>query len=69
MTLPNAPLQYLAGVFSLWKAALEQADLDNHKKLRDIEVGKGCRLILVDTVTGTRYAATVASGAWVLTAL
>ena len=69
MNLPSIPEKYDPAQQAQTRAGIEEADAANHKKFRDIEVGKACRLILVDTVTGTRYAATVASGAWVLTAL
>ncbi len=69
MNLPSIPTKYDPTQQAQTRAGLEEADAANHKKFRDIEVGKGCRLILVDTVTGTRYAATIASGAWALSAL
>ncbi|AUQ64431.1 hypothetical protein [Phaeobacter inhibens] len=40
---------------------IEQADRDNHKRGKDIEVG-AARLILTDTVTEQRYALRIASG-------
>lgn len=51
------------------RGALEEADRQNHKLGRDIEVGASCRVIFKDTVTSARYALTVASGALTLTAL
>jgi len=52
-----------------WRQAVRDADDANHKRDTDIELGRGRRLILTDTVTGTRYALTVASGALSLTAI
>ena len=47
---------------------IERADRQNHKKNRDVEIGNG-RLILKDTVTGTRYNVTIVSGTLTLTSL
>lgn len=52
-----------------WRQAVRDADDENHKRDTDIEVGRGHRLVLTDTVTGTRYALTLASGMVVLTAV
>lgn len=69
MSFPQAPQQYDRQNEALFRAQVAQEDGASHKRGRDIEVGKGCRIIFVDTVTGTRYAVTVASGALTLTAL
>lgn len=69
MNLPNSPFQYDRGNEAQARDVIVQADAENHKKQRDIEIGKGCRAIFFDTVTGTRYAMSIASGAVVLTAL
>lgn len=47
---------------------IEQADSQNHKRNQDVEIGEG-RLILTDTVTGTRYSVRVTSGTLGITAL
>lgn len=47
-------------------------DAENLKRQRDIEIGDRSgvsRLIVTDTVTGTRYKITVVSGALTLTAV
>ena len=69
MNLPNPPSVYSPGNEAQTRAQLETEDRKNHKKFTDIEIGKGCRAIFTDTVTGTRYAMTIASGAVTLTAL
>lgn len=69
MNLPKPPSVYSQANEAQTRDVISQADEDNHKKLRDIEIGQGCRAIFFDTVTGTRYAMSVASGAVVLTAL
>ena len=67
--LNPAPQQYSAFDQQTMRRTLDERDLENHKKQRDIEIGKNCRAIFTDTVTGTRYAMTVVSGAVTLTAL
>ena len=52
-----------------FRQAVSQADDQNRKTGRDLELAVTERLIMTDTVTGTRYAITVESGALVLTAL
>jgi hypothetical protein len=69
MNLPNSPEKYERANEAQARDVISQADEENHKKQRNIEVGQGCRVIFFDTVTGTRYAMSVASGAVVLTAL
>lgn len=69
MNYPQAPKQYDRENEALFRSKVAQGDDATHKRGRDIEVGKGCRLIFVDTATGTRYAVTVASGALTLTSL
>ena len=69
MNFPQAPGAYDRQNEALFRSQLAQQDDANHKRGRDIEVGKGCRVIFVDTVTGTRYAVAVTSGALALTAL
>lgn len=51
-----------------WQRQIEAADRLNQKAGRPIEVGQG-QLILTDTVDGTRYEVTVASGVLTVTAL
>ncbi|NBW13798.1 MAG: hypothetical protein EBR82_37935 [Caulobacteraceae bacterium] len=63
---PQPPAQYDRGAMALLVAALETADRANVKK---DEEWNPRRLVLKDTVTGTRYVLTVASGALVLTAV
>lgn len=67
--LNPAPQQYSAFDQQTMRRTLDERDLEAHKKGRDIEIGKSCRAIFTDTVTGTRYAMTVASGVVTLTAL
>lgn len=55
-------------VFGIGRLTFKR-DTSDHKRDTDIELGRGHRLILTDTVTGARFALTVASGAVVLTAL
>lgn len=69
MNLPTTPATYDRENEARAREAIVNEDAMNHKKMQDIEVGKNCRVIFVDTVTGTRYALTVASGAVALTAL
>jgi hypothetical protein len=67
--LAKAPGAYDAAEQNRLRAALEAADRESLKRGRDLELAGGARLILQDTVTGARYALTVASGAVTLTAL
>ena len=69
MSYPQPPASYDRDNEARFRNQVAQDDAQNHKRLRDIEVGKGCRVIFVDTVTGTRYAVAVTSGALALTAL
>lgn len=69
MSYPQPPAKYERDNEARFRSQAAQDDARNHKRQADIEVGKGCRVVLVDTVTGTRYALTVASGALALTAL
>lgn len=69
MNLPNPPEKYDRTNEAQTRDTLATVDAENHKKFRDLEVGQNCRVIFVDTVTGTRYAMSIASGAVALTAL
>ena len=69
MSYPQPPSDYQRDNEARFRNQVAQDDARNHKRGGDIEVGKGCRVILVDTVTGTRYALAVTSGALALTAL
>ncbi len=69
LTLPSAPLQYNHKDQANVRKALQEADQQNLKTRRDVYLVQGERLIMKDTVTGTSYAVTVASGALVLTAV
>ena len=69
MSYPQAPANYARDNEARFRNLAAQDDAKNHKRGQDIEVGKGCRVIFVDTVTGTRYAVAVTSGALALTAL
>jgi hypothetical protein len=69
MKLGTPPQQYDLNDQAQMRAAIEQADGQSHKKTGNIEVGAKKSVILTDTVTGHRYALTVASGALTLTAL
>lgn len=60
--LNPAPSQYSAFDQQTMRRTLDERDIEAHKKGRDIEIGKNCRAIFTDTVTGTRYALTIASG-------
>lgn len=69
LTLPGAPPAYSMRDQASVRKALQEADLENIKTRRDVYLVQGERLIMKDTVTGTSYAITVASGALVLTAV
>ena len=69
LTLPGAPLQYDPKDQANMRKALQEADQQNVKTRRDVYLVQGERLIMKDTVTGSNYAVTVASGALVVTAL
>ena len=66
LQLPNAPAQYSQQDQALLRAALAAADRDNAKQNQEANMK---RLVLTDTVTGTRYNVTIASGALTLVAL
>lgn len=68
MKLQQPPLAYNRMTEVQRNRSIEQADAENHKRNRDVEIGQG-RLILTDTVTGDRYSLTVASGSVTLVAL
>ena len=61
MKLQNPPSEYMKGREVERNRALEQADNENHKRNRDIEVGAG-RLILTDDITNARFEVYVSSG-------
>ncbi|HWA61931.1 MAG TPA: hypothetical protein VG939_11185 [Caulobacteraceae bacterium] len=61
MNLSRPPADYDPADQRRLRAALEEADRETFKRGRDLELG-AARLILTDTVTGARYALTVASG-------
>ena len=69
MNLPTPQDKYDPLNEAQMRAILEREDAGNHKKGRAIEVGANVPVILTDTVTGSRYSLTVASGSLVLTAL
>ena len=69
MNLPSAPDQYSRSDQQSTRNEISRADDLNLKKDRHLNLQTGVGIELVDTVDGTRYRATVASGAWVLTAL
>lgn len=62
MNLPVPPHVYNPGNEAQTRAQIETEDRRNHKKFTDIEIGKNCRLIFTDTVTGSRYPLVVTSG-------
>ena len=43
MNLPSIPAKYDPAQQAQTRAGIEEADAANHKKFRDIEVGKACR--------------------------
>ena len=69
LILPSAPLEYNARDQANVRKALQEADQQNIKTRRDLYLVQGERLILKDTVTGSNYTVTIASGALVVTAL
>lgn len=69
MNLSAAQKAYDAENENRTRQTIELADGQNHKRGHDIEAGRGAGLILTDTVTGTRYRLTVASGSVALTSL
>ena len=69
MSYPQPANDYQRDNEARFRNQVAQDNAQNHKRGGDIEVGKGCRVIFVDTVTGTRYAVAVTSGALALTAL
>lgn len=68
MRLPSPPPAYDQQNEASARRAIEESDEANQKRGSDYEVARG-RLILPDTVTGTRYNVTIVSGALTLTAL
>lgn len=68
LRLPQPGRAYDAENEARTRRSLEEADDANQKRGSDYEVSRG-RLILTDTVTGTRYNLTIASGVVTLTAL
>lgn len=62
MRLPDPGAGYSAALERARNRVLEQADLENHKRNRDVEIGQG-RLILTDESTGTRHEIYVDEGA------
>lgn len=58
MNLPQPLDSYDAGRERLRNLAIEQADRNNHKRGRDIEVGKDERIVLT-AADGGRWALTV----------
>lgn len=65
MKLPSPPSRYMLGAENQRNRVIEQADAENHKRNRDVEVGVG-RVILT-APNGTRWAIAV-SNAGVLSA-
>lgn len=59
MKLPDPPNRYIQSTESVRNRLLAQADNENHKRGRDIEVGQG-RVILTSP-NGTRYALVVSN--------
>lgn len=66
LKLPKPPKAYDAHNEAQMRQTVER-ELDRALK-RDEEI-QPARLVMADTVTGTRYLVTIASGAWTLTAL
>ena len=64
--LPSAPAQYNQANEQSMRNKVQEADDQNWKRR---EVVRPVRLELQDTVTGTFYTLTIASGALVLTAV
>lgn len=69
MNLGSAPAKYDPADQSRLRNALSAADAQSLKRGQDIELAGAAKLILQDTVTGARYAVTVASGLLTATAL
>lgn len=67
--LTPAPAAYNQRDQQEFRNEMNRRDDKYHKNDRHVEVGKDRGVIWTDTVTGTRYRVTVASGAFVLTAL
>lgn len=59
MNLPRPTQQYSEQDQSVTRSMVEQADAENHKRNRDIEVSPG-RLI-IKSPNGTRYSITVSN--------
>jgi len=59
MRLPDPPARYIQSTESVRNRQLVQADAENHKRDRDVEVGMG-RVILT-APNGTRYALVVSN--------
>lgn len=68
MILPQAPAQYDASDQNRVRDMIRQEFAKAFMKGQTIEVANG-RLVLTDTVTGTRYAVTIVSGTLTLTAV
>lgn len=66
MNLGTAPREYDQTSLNQMLREIESADRQNFKANMEVQPR---RLVLQDTVTGTRYQITVASGALTLTAL
>lgn len=58
MKLPTPPLQYNPVIEAQRNQLLEQADIQNHKRLADLEIVAPQRLIL-RSPNGTRYVISV----------
>lgn len=61
MKLQHPPSEYAQTREVERNRALEQADNENHKRNRDVEIGGG-RLIVKDDTTNARYEIYVSSG-------
>jgi hypothetical protein len=71
LRLAASPALYARGLFDSWRARLEEADKENHKRGQDIEVGQtrdgdgglvSARLVLRDRVSGQRFAVVIDGG-------
>lgn len=69
MNLPRATPAYDATDQERMRVDVTDADRENRKRGQDVEIAGSERLILKDTVTGTRYSLTIASGAVALVAV
>lgn len=69
LILPRAPLVYDQRNEQQTRDELQRNDTQILRRDKDADLPSNVRLVLTDTVTGTRYSVTIVSGVLTLTAL